>query len=345
VCPDGNYQIGHEVGAGRNGNAPILLYDLLPLDLAFILAFIVVPASAAQSFPPPIIMPFTIFGLLLWFVISLSIVLIILIVFQAILRHRFRNPYTNSELENLLTRVNNRMGYTRSPELWYYESSKPVLVPLVGLLFRSIVISKPAEEDLLASPEMAELVLADHLKSIQGQSMVSTWLPVTFFVTFTFVFVRWTGLTLDQAVVIWWAIYWILVLESGRRLIMGRDDVENPVFEEYHTHPDVARCVVFRGSEPTNTELKDISKKRHDPISKESNRVRGYLSFITSLVISIFMGLVLTTWVSNLDPIPFPVINEVVPFVPMIASLIIYEALFFYATRVTYEHSEFSSDI
>jgi hypothetical protein len=336
MCPNAGYRIGHEKGAGKNGNAPFLLYDFLPMELAFF----AVPFVVGQAYSLTIKIPLTITGILSWLAEILAIAVTIQIAFQAVLRYRYRNPYTNSELEHLITRVQTHMGISKNVQLWEYSSIKPVLVPLSGIFFRSLVISKPAEEDLLASSEMAELVLADHLESMNRGLLLSTWLPIVSLVLLASLFVRWTGLTPEQAVGIPWLFYWGIVILSAKQLLFGKEDKVNTVLETYGTHPDVARCIVFRGSAPTEAEMKDISKQPINPLSKDANRTKSYFAFFGALVISLIIGTLLSSWILNLKPTPFQILNDFLIVLPMLISLSVFMGLFFYATRITYEYPE-----
>lgn len=340
MCPNADYKIGHEKGAGKNGNAPILLYDFFPMELAFFF----VPFVVGVAYSSTLRIPFTITGVLSWLVEIITIAVAIQITFQVVLRYRFRNPYSNSELEHLITRVQTHMGIFKNVELWEYSSIKPVLVPLSGILFRSLVISKPAEEDLLASPEMAELVLADHLESINHGLLLSTWLPIFSLVLLASLFVRWTGLTPEQTIGISWVFFWAIVVHSAKQLLFGKEEKVNAVLETYGTHPDVARCIVFRGSAPTEAEMKDISKKPINPLSKDENRTKSYISFLGALIISLIVGTLLSLWVLTLAPTPFQTISDFVKILPMLVSLCVFMGLFFYSTRITYEYPEPSSN-
>ena len=334
MCPNAGYKIGHEKGAGKNGNAPILLYDFLPMELALF----VVPFVVGLAYFPTITIPFTIAGILSWLAEIIFIAVAIQIAFQVVLRYRFRNPYTNSELEHLITRVQTHMGNSKNVELWEYSSIKPVLVPLSGILFRSLVISKPAEEDLLASPEMAELVLADHLESVNHGLLLSTWLPMFSLVLLASLFVRWTGLVPEQTIWISWVFFWAIVLYSAKQLLFGKEDKANTVLETYGTHPDVARCIVFRGSAPTEAEMKDISKKPINPLSKEADRTKSYIPFFGALIISLIVGALLSSWVLTLAPTSFRIIDDFVKILPVLVSICVFMGLFFYPTRITYEY-------
>ena len=116
------------------------------------------------------------------------------------------------------------------------------------------------------------------------------------------------------------------------------------MLDEYSVHPDVVRCRVFRGTEPTESEMKEMSKTLHDPLSKEVDRTRGYLSFTAALIISVLVAIVLTPWTSNVNLTNIPQIDWIFPFLPMLLSLGTFEGLFFYATRTRYEDDEFTSD-
>lgn len=326
--------IGAEKKVGEEGNAPYFLYNYLPMDIAF--ASVMFEPLAGAPFPP-ISMPFTPTGILLWLVIIFTIASTIQIIIQIVLRYRFRNPYTSPELEHILTKVRSKMNLKSSVEVWLLESDKTVLVPLSGIFYRALVISKSAEDDLLASPDMAELVLADNLESVQELPLLSTWIPITLMVFPSFMWVRWTGLTIEQIVAVSWALFWVLVIISGKQLLVGRGEEKCTVLETYGTHPDVARCVVFRGSPPTYHDKKEIFKQLHDPLSKEVNRTKRYKVFFVALVIALFTGYILTSWVSNFTPIEFPPINILVQLLPMLVSLLLFEGLFSYRTRSRYE--------
>ena len=157
--------------------------------------------------------------------------------------------------------------------------------------------------------------------------------------------VQWNGLTTNQAVTILWTFYWVVVIITGGRLTIGREEEEDPVIEKYGTHPDVARCEVFRGSKPNYEEKKEIYKKRHDPLSKDVDRTRGYVLFFVALVVSILVGNLLISWALDFSTFAFPPLSDLVLFVPVIVSFVTFEALFYYAARITYEYVDLPSDM
>ena len=337
MCPYAGYELGHEKGAGKLGNGPAFLNNFLPTDLS-ILALTLFPLF------PAVIMPFTIYGVFQWLVTSLSIALVIQIGLQGILRHHYRRLYTNSELEQILSRVNGRMGFSVEVELWEYSSDKPVLVPISSPLYRALVISKPAEEDLLISPTMAEPVLADHIKDIQGGPISSAWFPIFIFVLISPFLVQWTGLPLNLAVNILWALFFVIVIVIGRTVLVGKDNLRNVVLEAYGIHPDMARCVVFRGSQPTEAEMREISKRPIDPLSKDVFRMKAGFSFFAALFLSLLVGMALTSWVSSLNPPGYPIIFEGMFFLPIGVSVFVFLVLFGLAVRVRYEYIDSNSD-
>jgi hypothetical protein len=273
MYPEVDYKIGHEKRVGREGNTPYLLYDMLPIEITFLL----VSLPAFLIFIEPISLEFSLYNILFWLAFSFIIILLILTCFQLVLRNRFRNPYTNHELEEIISRVNRRMGFSKHTELWMLRSGKQILLPLYGLVYRSLVISKRAEEDLLASPENAEIVLADNLKDLEGQPVLSTWFPVVLFVLVSCFPVQWVGLTTSFVLTIFWACYWIQITLIGIWLATGgRVREEKTVLTEYGTHPDIARCLVFRKSPPNDDELKSVFKVHHDPLNITNNRIAGF---------------------------------------------------------------------
>ncbi len=338
MCPYADYEIGHEKGAGKFGNGSVFLNNFFPTDLSLI-ALTLIPLF------PTVTMPFTIYGVFQWLVISLSIAFAIQIGLQVVLRHHYRRLYANSELEQILSKVNGRMGFSADVELWECSNDKPVLVPISALLYRALAISRPAEEDLLASPTMAEPVLADHLKDIQGGPLSSTWLPIFVFVLVSSLMVQWTGLPLYQAVNISWALFFVVVIVIGRTVLVGKEKPHNVVFEAYGVHPDMARCVVFRDSQPTEAEMREISKRPIDPLSKDVFRMKAYLSFFAALFLSLLVGMALTTWVSTLNPPGYPIIFEGMFFLPIGVSVFVFLGLFAIAMRVRYEYVDPNSGI
>ncbi len=338
MCPYADYKIGHEKWAGQFGNAPILLTSITSLEITLI-------ALTLLPLVPSMTIPFTLYGVFQWLVISVSIAVSIQIGFQMILRRHYRKVYTNFDLEQILSKVNGRMGFSSEFELWGYSSDKPVLVPVSTPLYRALVISRPAEEDLLASPEMAETILADHLKDIQNGYTFSAGLPIFIFVLVSSVLVQWTGLSLGQAVSIAWTLFFVLVIVIGWTVLVGKDNLRNMVLEVYGVHPDMARCVVFRGSQPTEAEMRDILKKPIDPLSKDVFRMKACLSFFAALFFSLLAGIVLNSWVSTLNPPGYPIIFEGMFFLPIGVSVFVFLGLFGSAVRVRYEYVDSNSDL
>ena len=340
MSPFGDYKIGHEKEAGAFGYAPGLLNDILPLELTFVLF----PLLLTIPLLPPVSMPFTPIGIISWLLISLSLSIPFLLAYQLFLRHRFRKPYTNTELYNIFTRACRRMGITEDFEFWSLEKDKPVVIPVVGLMYKSFIISQEAEEALLAYPEEAEVILADTLVHVQRQLMIRLWIPIIFVVVFSTWFIHWEGLTIDVAVIFAWALYGLLVLASLMIVIFGRGSSQSLAFDEYSLYPDVARCRVFRGAEPTYAEMREISKKKKDPLARGSNRMRGCIAFFVALVISLWFGVLATNTLSNLGLSNMPSLERgFFSLVPMILSTFLFGVLFFSLVRRTYEYEEISS--
>lgn len=342
MCPDGDYKLGHEKEAGRLGNAPILLYDLLPFELSFL----IVPILLARTpFYPPVSIPFTFTGIILWLIITTTLAFIIQVVFQLFLRHRYRDPYSKNELYSILAKASRRIDDMQDFEFWLLPSYKQVFLPLTGFFYRSIIISPRVEEDLLASPDAAEVIFADVIVQMKSQRFLRLWLPIVIFVAFSVWTVHWVGFTTNLAVSLAWMIYGFLVIVSLMRVVFGRAPSKNHVLDEYSVHPDVARCRVFRGTEPTESEMKEMSKKLHDPLSKEVDRTRGFLLFLAALIISILVAIVLTSWELSFNLTNLPQIDWILPFLTMILSLVTFEVLFSYPTRTRYEDDESTSDL
>ena len=281
MCPLAKYVIGHEKRVGREGNAPVLLWDLLPIELALFIPIV------AWDFPFLPGFEFTVIGVILVALMLIVIGLSIFAILQFILTIRFRNPYHNTELELLINKAKTRMGYSSNPEIWLYSSSKQILLPLSALLFKAIVLSKPAVDDLLASPEDGEIVLADVLISLEGRPMPSTWGPLVAFVLLSLIKFPWIGLSDQTARGILWFFLLVFVLIMGYAVMRPHRQKKDPVRREYHAYSDSARCVVFRNEQPSETELKEIIKQSQQPFLGPESRKRSAVSLIIAVTLCI----------------------------------------------------------
>jgi hypothetical protein len=240
TSPDASYVIGHEKGVGVHGNGPILLYDFWPAELALL-----VPGLLC-TFPLLPKAEFTPSGILSAFVFVALIGLSIILGFQLYLRHRFRNLYSSAEFELLINKAKNRMGFSSTPELWLYPSSKSLLIPLSWFLTKAVILSDPAVEDLLASPVEGEVILADILRSLEGRPYLSTWGPLTTFLVLSLLLFPWIGLSDQTARSILWFIYLSFVAFIGYGTIRPHKQKVDLIQQEYNIYSDIARCIVFR---------------------------------------------------------------------------------------------------
>jgi hypothetical protein len=191
---------------------------------------------------------------------------------------------------------------------------------------------------------MAEPVLADHLKDIQGGPISSGWFPIFIFVLVSSFLVQWTGLPLGQAASIVWALFFVLVIFIGRTVLVGKDNLRNVVLEVYGVHPDMARCEVFRGSQPNRAEMREILKKPIDPLSKDGSRVKAGVSYFAALFLSLLAGMSLNSWISTFIPPGHEIFYGGMFFLPIGVSLFVFLVVFGLAVRVRYEYVDEHSD-
>ena len=293
MSPAEDYKMRSEREVGTEGNGPVLLYSLLPIMISVVL----LPISSIESFgirSVPLV-ELSLFGIFFWLVISFAIALSTQIIFQLVLRYRFRKPYAHAELEQIISKVRSRMGFTKRIELWSYSSDKQVLLPLNGLISRAILISKRAEEDLLACPEYAEIILTENLRDVEGKPILSTWLPVFSYVLVSSILVHLSGMLLIFNLGLIYLSYIFFGSSIGIwSLICGRKITKDKILAEYNIHPDVARYFVFRNSSPTNQEIEIAFEKYRTPNPRSNDDIRGLVSYFAAIIITLVSELIIT---------------------------------------------------
>jgi hypothetical protein len=295
LTPDSNYIIGHEKGAGKNGNAPILLWDFWPVELAFFIPILL------WSYPFLPRFEFSIVGVIFVILMLILAGFTFLIGFHLLLRFRFRNSYYNTELELLINQAKSRMGYSSNCELWLYSSLKQILLPLSFPFFKVIVLSDSAVDDILASREDGEIILADVLTSLEGRAMLSTWIPLFSFVLLSLFTFPWTGIDDQTARSIVWLILWVFFLIMSSTVVWSPKSQVELVEQEYKVNSDTARYIVFRKEPPNDTELSEIEKRSHHPFSRPVSHWRRGVSFIAAVACSVFAWIIIQNFVAGFE--------------------------------------------
>lgn len=340
-----DYKIRSERGVGTEGNGPVLLYSLFPIMIAVLL----LPITSIEGFgfsSAPLI-ELSLVGILFWLVISFAIALSAQIIFQLVLRHRFRKPYAHAELEQIISKARSRMGFTKRIELWSYSSDKQVLIPLNGLISRAIIISKRAEENLLACPEYAEIILAENLRDVEGKPILSTWLPVFSFVIVSSILVHLSGMLLIFNL----SLIYITYIFFGSSIgiwskICGRKITKDTISAEYNTHPDLARYSVFGNSFPSNQEIEITFEKYGTPNPSSNDDVRGLVSYFAAISITIVLVSIITLLTPNIPSFTALIgstdfLNTLFTiFFVNLGQVVSFVILFFFIMKIVYRNDE-----
>lgn len=315
MSPDADYVIGHETGIWEKGNAPYLLWEFWSLELALLIPIIL------WSFPFMDHFPLTISGFFYVTLACLVIGLLIPLLFQIFIRFKFKNPYQHTELELLIDKAKNRMGYISRPVLWLYPSEKVVLVPVSALTYKAIVLTESAVNDLLASPVEGEIVIADVLSKIEGQSSIGTWLPIGFFVLFSLFIYPWAGLDTQPARSVLWIVYLIIVLLFGTLVVRPRKDKEDPVYREYSKYSKAARFAVFRNKPMTDSELEEITKRTRYPLPSPTSLTRRLISFVVASTLSFIVWILVENWITISGVDAYEILSALIITGPFLAAV------------------------
>jgi type IV secretory pathway VirB3-like protein len=291
MCPDPDYRVGSEVLPGASGNVPYLLSPLLHYILFFILGSIL-------SIHHPFV-PLTPIAIAVWLLMMLLIALLIQLLLHLFLRARYRTIMNDPAMMKLLNQAQDRMSFSRRPEIWKHPSLFPVLLAISNPLCNAIVISKSAAADILQRPREGEIILADGMKTIQGyRPHLNAVLQMLIFIHSPALSVSWgkpypLGVQLiDYSTPFLWI--GIIVVAGFGLWYLGRPR-ENPIHLTYGIHPNVAKLIVFRGSDVTPQEaqrlIQDVFSR--GLMGQPEKRKKTWAAFMISAAVSIGLGITL----------------------------------------------------
>ncbi len=291
MCPDPDYRVGAEAYPRSSGNAPFLLWPIFPYLLSYFLgAFL----SISSYF-----VPLTPIAVAVWLLMMLLIAILIQLLFHLFLRVRYRTIMDDPAMMKLLNQAQDRMSFSWRPEIWMHPDSWPILLAVPNPLCNAIVISKSAAADILQRPREGEIILADGMKTIQGyRPHLNAVLQMLIFIHSPALSVSWgkpypLGVQLiDYSTPFLWI--GIIVVAGFGLWYLGRPR-ENPIHLTYGIHPNVAKLIVFRGSDVTPHEAQKAIQDSRGPMGHPEKRKKMWAAFITSAAISI--GLVVALYV------------------------------------------------
>ncbi len=325
MSPNPDYEIGEETGAGVEGNAPMLLYPFLPLVVATGVNFSVL--IVADFFPNPFSLSFNLMDLSFWLLIWTVLGLLLQLFLQAVQRARYRRLLHSSELRDLVDQTAQRIGYENDVEIWMCPSEKQILLGLSTVLFRSVIISQPAAQDILDRPEEGEAVLANILVGLRSGRILSTWAPVSLVIVGSLmgVCLHYAQLSLKITFAIASIAGFILI--QGALIRPGPTRKKDLVLLQYGVHPDVARVAVFKGSQLSLAEKETIIKRKQDPMEDPEKRKNTWGAYFASLGVSAIVATLLYLLFFQNAPIFFTVMGFNV-LIPLMVFWMTFEILF-----------------
>ncbi len=216
---------------------------------------------------------------------ALSIILI-----QSYQKWKFRSPYQNGALRELLDRAAKHVGVTRSFEVWSYDTDKPCLLGLTTLRFSAVVVSETAAQDIIAHGRDGEAVMADILARMKHGGRTNTWAPFSI-IAMPSLFMLWLMVSepnLKVALAIF-GIFVLIAMDIMPPVAAGRQPWKT-VLETYGVHPTAARILVFRGREPNAEERLKI----HEQMDKSMRPLFTPVQTALIDLISVLVALLLT---------------------------------------------------
>ncbi|MFW9834875.1 MAG: hypothetical protein ACFFEK_12825 [Candidatus Thorarchaeota archaeon] len=283
MSPDPQYTVGREIGVGTEGNAPILLWQLWPPFIALCLSF--APDSEFSFYT------ITLERVVQWILVLPIICLIVLLVFQRYVKRKYQTEFSNQRFEELISQAKSRMRYTLDFEIWLLPQKKHILMGNAGFLYTALIVSEPTVQDILATPEEGEVILASAVKNLQLVRKISTWGSIAFLFIMTTIF---TILKLVTPVGWSWgiAVGWLVMILFPSPMVMRyAREKSNDIEMEYGIHPNAARLIVFRGSPPTDREVQKYITREFGVFDDYSQYRRALGLFLISAIVSIVVGI------------------------------------------------------
>lgn len=283
MSPDPQYTLGREIGVGTEGNAPIPLWQFWSPFIALCLSF---GPDAEFSF-----YTMTLERMIQWILVLPIICVIVLLVFQWYVKRKYQTEFSNQRFEELIYQAKTRMRYTRDFEIWRLPQKKHILMGNAGFLHTALIVTEPTVQDILAKPEEGEVILASAVKYLQLVRKISTWGSIAFLFIMTTIFVI---LKFVTPVGLSWgvAVAWLAIILFPSPMVMRHArEKSNDIEREYGIHPNAARLIVFRGSPPTDREVRKYITREFGVFDDYSQYRRALGLFLISAIVSIVVGI------------------------------------------------------
>jgi hypothetical protein len=284
-----------------------------------------------------------------WF-LSLALILpvgtISYIVFIELLQVRYRNPPINSDFQDMIGRVHQKMLVTSRAQVWVRESSAPFIVSTYNLLFDAVIVSEPMVDLILKRPEAGEVLLAFHLVRIPrtrwfGDYVGSLILIVILTFLSTMILVPLISSLLYLLPMGAWMVIamasslgpYLIIPIFIAFIIKGSFWRHEPAFmrilEAYGMHPQIAKVEVERGTPLIEEEEQAVIWGVREWEKRKRSARRWGISAIATIPIGLTL-LFVTVFVS----IPYsPYLFFVLMYVPFIAALLIGVIIYFVIRR------------
>ncbi|MFX1560489.1 MAG: hypothetical protein ACFFBL_07860 [Promethearchaeota archaeon] len=107
---------------------------------------------------------YSIFGLNWWIALLLTILVgaLIHILYLLILKSRFTNPSSNSEFNDLIGRIYQKVEVSSQTYAWVRRSEDVFIASTFNPIFNAVIVSEPMVNLIMNSPESGEALLAFH---------------------------------------------------------------------------------------------------------------------------------------------------------------------------------------
>ncbi|MFX1369419.1 MAG: hypothetical protein ACFFAY_12545, partial [Promethearchaeota archaeon] len=98
-----------------------------------------------------------------WLILSVLVILILYLIWNVFLFHRYHSPADNQMLQRCLEDASLRVDYGDGVRLWSRKTEKMIIMGNATLLFNAILVSDSAAYDMQQMPRECEAILAEKL--------------------------------------------------------------------------------------------------------------------------------------------------------------------------------------
>ncbi len=245
--------------------------------------------------------------ILQWFLLTLSIGLLMQVLLNGLKMRRFRNPVTNPDLQVLFEEVKNDLGKGAGIQLWIRDVDRAVFLSSVTLIFKAILFSESTIGDILRNRDMGKVVLAQEVLKMERLSPLSrlsigllgfvffsiieslTFLEAPFFLLFS----------IGPAVIVIILVVFLVIFAVGP-LVASRNsrDIDQEIEDLYNIPPAAAAAEVLLGVQVPEEVIEEI--KRDEQEGKPTLHGRALRNgAIAALIATPIIFIIIYIYISN----------------------------------------------